>query len=136
MSKPVTLGPSVVALIESLGFTHKTLAAATGLSDKTISDWKKKNQVPRRASLDKVMQATPLTMDMIQAQMALFDHVRSASASAGQTATPALHPGAEDARRLSARTYEDLKHELGEIEVRRLQVTIEIQRRITEGDLR
>lgn len=134
MSKPVTLGPSVVALIESLGFTHKTLAAATGLSDKTISDWKKKNQAPRRASLDKVLQATPLTMDMIQAQMALFDHVRSASAS--QTAAPVLHPGAEDARRLSARTYEDLKHELGEIEVRRLQVTIEIQRRIAEGDLR
>jgi hypothetical protein len=121
-AKRSNLGRAISILASVNGFNHKTLAAKAGLNDKTLSEWKG-GVIPQPGSLRKISAALRCAPEDIQELAEFLDRYQRRQGAAGPSGS------------LRLKTYEELLLELGQLEIRRLELITAIQERISAGNL-
>ena len=101
MWRSADLGQAIVFLAEKAGLSQSELAAASGVSDKTISAWSNGRRTPSQQALGKVVHALHCTHDDVEEVAEFHRKWRLRMKQPGKTApsignAQAAHPSSED----------------------------------------
>jgi transcriptional regulator with XRE-family HTH domain len=101
MWRSADLGQAIVFLAEKAGLSQSELAAASGVSDKTISAWSNGRRMPSQQALGKVVHALRCTRDDVEEVAEFHRKWRLRMEQPGKTAPSignarAAHPSSED----------------------------------------
>ena len=114
-SRSANLGLAISTLASLDGFSHKTLAVAARLNDKTLSEWKS-GVIPQAGSLRKIAGALDCPIELIEDLAEYFDRYQRRERRPGHLAARSCPPGVAEAAN-KPRRREELERRLGQIVV-------------------